>query len=338
MDDHPNAEQWRFIDNEPGERKAHPYKLGQALQQVWGEQADFNRLVKGFQTGVTDWLGTYLLGMLGSSKEVLETVGWKKHERHQASINRENLASDLADVTKYLLSAWQEFGFTEMEFLEALQSRSEIVRTRFTQQIFSPEHKRIIVTDLDGTGADFRTGFARFLGVSDTAGSLSMDVDLGIPYNQYAVSKDSFEMGGGYGTLPVYADWLALVKAEQRTGAAIFVATARPIERFKRIANDTVDWLNDQDLHPDTLLFGRDERVLALLEMAGSNEVLLLEDDPALALRAANAGIFVWLRAQPYNGAVRHPMVERWTSFPEFVPWDVISKWREQYAASKTAA
>lgn len=332
---HPGDAQWKYIDNSPGDRVAHPWKLGNALRQIWTEQQEFNRMVKSFQTEVDDWVGTYLLGMLGSSKEVLQAIGWKKHERHQPKINRENLASELADVTKYLLCVWQEFGFTEMEMLEALQSRSEVVRTLFMRQIFAPDCERIIVTDLDGTAADFRAGFAQWMKMEDHVRTLAVDVDLGIPYDRYAMLKDEFESTGGYAHLPVYSDWQWLVQEEKRKGAAIFVATARPTDHFRRIASDTKQWLDEQKIQPDTLLFGRDERIVSLLEMATHNEVLLLEDDPGLAMRAANAGIFVWLRAQPYNTGVKHPLIERWETFPWEVPWETIKGWREQYAKGK---
>jgi hypothetical protein len=60
------------------------------------------------------------------------------------------------------------------------------------------------------------------------------------------------------------------------------------------------------------LRIGHEDRLSrACALQAAGHPVLLWEDDPSLALRAAHTGISVLMRAQPYNFGVKHPNITR---------------------------
>jgi len=60
------------------------------------------------------------------------------------------------------------------------------------------------------------------------------------------------------------------------------------------------------------LYIGSDERVgFARTLQAQDCNVLMMEDDPTLALRAASSKIRVFLRDQPYNQGISHQYISR---------------------------
>lgn len=295
-------------------------------ERLWEAQRSYNDMVKSVQTDKPDWNEVYLLGLVGEVDEILRELKWKRqHAGRGISINRDNLADELADATKFILSLWQENGFTIEDMLTAVEIKTSVLEHRLRWEFFPPTSKHVIITDLDGTVANYRKGFNLWLGHEhehDIVRSLNGDLDQGMDWLQYNGLKEEFESSGGYATLPVYADAADLLTRETLRGTTVIVFTARPVSQFQRIRYDTHAWLRLFEIPADHVLFGREERLLALAKLAqNNNTVLLLEDDPVNAMRAANSGFKVYLKDQPYNQEVSHENISRHIEFPTRVNW-----------------
>lgn len=301
-------------------------ELGAELMRLWNAQAKYNEAIKAVQTEHADWPEVYALGLVGEVDEVLRASRWKRQQPgRRQRVDREALAEELADVTKYAICLWQEFGFILPDMLAAVGRKTQRLEMRLVNDWFPPEGTNVIVTDLDGTVADFRAGFAESVAIHDHVKTLAMDLDNGLGWDSYERTKANWEEGGGYADLPAYADAVDLLRGERTAGTWLMVVTARPGETIRRVWNDTEGWLWGQGIEPHALLMGRDERLVQLLRLAERrNKVLLLEDDPILAMRAAGAGFKVWLRDQPYNAAIEHANISRFTTFPVVVPWEAV--------------
>ncbi|MCK4829100.1 hypothetical protein KA005_75955, partial [bacterium] len=90
--------------------------------------------------------------------------------------------------------------------------------------------------------------------------------------------------------------------------AYIIAHTARPWQQYYRIWGDTWEWIAEKGLPIDQLRVGSESRILLASYLGGDN-VLLLEDDPGLMLRAAHSGIRVVAREHPYNIGVKHEYI-----------------------------
>lgn len=299
--------------------------MGNLLRELWEAQQRYNSAIKAVQTEHASWPEVYSIGVIGELDEVLRASQWKYHHpgRHQR-VDRVALAEELADLTKYVLCFWQEFGFGLEDLITATMQKTVRLEKRLTNEWFPPEGTNVLVTDLDGTVADFREAFARHVRIKDNVVTLAMDLDNGLAWNRYQADKQAWEEAGGYATLNPYPDAVDLLKAEAGRGTHIMVITARPADTIRRVWADTEDWLAAQGIQYHSLLMGRDERLVQLLRLVDHrNKVLLLEDDPQLAERAAKAGIPVWMRAQGYNRQVpRQPHLTRWNHFPPRVDWE----------------
>lgn len=302
------------------------YVTGSELVRLWAAQKKYNDAIKAVQTEHASWPEVYVLGAMGELDEVLRATKWKYHKPgRKERVDREALSEELADLTKYVVSLWQEFGFGIPEMLAAIGRKTQRLEHELTNNWFPPEGVNVIVTDLDGTVADFRKGYAAGGLAVDNVKTLAVDLDNGIKWDTYEAQKVAWEQAGGYAMLPAYADAVELLAREYDAGAYLLVVTARPAESIRRVVRDTEEWLREYGVNYSALLMGRDERLVQLLRLTERrNKVLLLEDDPTLALRAASSGMKVWLRDQPYNATVEHPNISRYTTFPGRVDWETL--------------
>lgn len=295
-------------------------KMTGLLLEIWKQQREYNDKIKLLQPDIKTWNESYLLGIVSEVSELLDELKFKRHRRYTESVEPKNVRKELADLTKYCLCLWQEQGCTVMEVLDEIWDKGVELNSKLNAELLPPKNSNVIISDLDGTIADFRKGFADWLGKEDRGGSLQFDLDNGMAFPEYEKLKTEFEREGGYATLPPYADGIRLLLREQAKGTVLFFTTARPVDRFQRIWKDTKDWLEAQGLDYSRLLFCGEERIFEMFRLEEhGNKVLLLEDNATIALRAHKAGKKVWVRIQPYNKDVSLPA---FAEFPSQVHWE----------------
>jgi phosphoglycolate phosphatase-like HAD superfamily hydrolase len=283
------------------------------LRDIWNEQEDYNRQVRARKPGSYEqWMEKYLLGVISEMNEVLDEINWKAH-RQGRSLDRVNLARELADLTKYVISLWEWSGFTWDDMLFRVHEKSVELQQQWKQDFtFTiPEGATVVITDIDGTLADYRKGFLQWLAEyhiedlpADNATTLMMEVDLGLSYPLYVKYKDEFEASGGYSVLPIYPDVAQTLQDLSISGVVILAYTARPARTFSRIWNDSWTWFmkNGVDTYIKELRIGKEQRVAKACELQeAGHRVVLIDDEPDTAIRASSAGIPVLLRKQPYN-------------------------------------
>ncbi len=271
------------------------------------------------------WTKTYLLGLVSEVDEVLREMRWKaQRSLEHVDPARENIAFELADLTKYVLSLWEVWGFTVEEIFSYCHKKSDLlerIREEDSQEI--PTGKLVIITDLDGTICDWRTSFREFIRdqgfdeISDSEDTLDIEISLGLGYNEYLVLKDKFESEGYYAFLYPYFDALNFLQRAKENDAIIISFTARPFHKHKRIWTDTWEWIDRMNAGISQLRSGSETRILFGKELSSTNRVVMLEDNPQLMLRAANAGLQVIARRHKYNDGVSHPLIKMIDSFDE---------------------
>lgn len=290
------------------------------MLKIWTEQQEHNERVQGIVCQSSqEWVVTFILGLISECDELLRAMQWKQHRKPYGTdltrSDKRNIAEELADVTKYVLCLWQQFGFDLADFLSFVDAKGELVAQLLRQEFEEPPPGTpILITDLDGTIANFRQGFIQWaldhdwlLGAPTVDhGTLQMDVELGVSYPQYHAWKRQFESSGGYYHLPAFADGISMIRAAQQLGAYIIAVTARPPD-LKRVWYDTWWWLKKMEIQPNQLLFHDSERVLVLSQYIKeelAHPVLVLEDDPSLVTRIAPICPVV-CRSASYNEFVR---------------------------------
>ena len=287
--------------------------------ELFMQQKKYNRKIRMAESRSSEeWTETYLLGLVSEVNEVLDGMQWKRH-RKMSGLKPDvtNLGYEFADLTKYILSLWELWGFSAEEVLEFVQQKSDTLDELYRQEFDPiPSDRLIVITDLDGTLGDWRKTFVFWAysahdisPLPDGSESLQLDSDLAMRYADYFKLKEEFESSGQYKHVLLYPDapdFLNWLKHE--FDAYIIAHTARPWQRYHRIWGDTWDWIKSNGLPIDQLRIGADARII-LASNIGGDDVLMLEDDPGLMLRAACSGVRVIARQHPYNSGVKHEKI-----------------------------
>lgn len=280
------------------------------LSKIWEQQKKYNQRI--FEAeGTTDpeyWSKQYLLGLTWQVGEILRGIRWKRNRNENGKkVVKLNILDEIADVLKFTISLAQAWGFAPDEVLNAVWEKGVLLDFKRAMEFRpAPVGRNIIVTDVDGTLADYRKSFLKWLqekGIEPAkeATSLLLDSALELEYPEYYKLKEEFEESGGYRTLTPYWDSVDALEAAHCFNWYIVATTARPNNVYKRIFQDTLYWFGTNNIPLDELHMVGDGRILLAHELAKNNHVVMLEDDPSLALRAAKSGLKVYLRRQIYN-------------------------------------
>jgi NTP pyrophosphatase (non-canonical NTP hydrolase) len=301
--------------------------MKQSLEKIFKDQILYNQLVRKIEhpDNYEYWMKQYLLGAISEVNEILQEINWKIHRRGKP-LNRNNLAMELADLTKFVFCMWEWSGYTSDDMLKFVQDKNEELASQWKQDfVFKvPPNSNVVICDLDGTIGDWRQAFQNWLnkeGVAsdyDSANTMAMEVDINIPFGIYSNLKEKFEAEGGYGDLPVYKDGVDTLKDLAALNTIVISYTARPAGSHSRIWLDSWRWFDKIGLGSiiSELRIGAEARITRAISLKiEGHKVVMFEDDPSLALRAANAGIHVIMRAHNYNAGVQHTHIERTNVF-----------------------
>lgn len=261
-----------------------------------------------------EWTKTYLLGLVSEVDEVLRELAWKRHRRNEIDLpNPSNIAYELADLTKYILSLWELWEFSAEDIITFCDQKSSLLEKMWFEDKEKINTDLVVITDLDGTVADWRTSFRKFLldrglGVrADRESTMNIEVEFSLGFDEYNSWKNEFESEGGYANLVPYYDAINFLRECKFSNNAYLIAfTARPFHKHKRIWSDTWKWINEFDLPISQLHSGSDSRIMFALDLMKNHKVIMLEDDPQLILRAAQNGIKVIAKNHSYNKGIEH--------------------------------
>lgn len=299
------------------------------LNRLWHAQVEYNKAIRSLEKpeNFEYWIKQYLLGLVSEVDEILYEINWKRHRRGTKLLNKHNLGRELADVTKYTLCLWEHAGFTVDEMLQLCWEKTVELNDQYAQEFafaLKP-NQPVVITDIDGTLGNWRKAFRDWLvdekhytPAEDASQTYVIEIDLQIPYRKYAELKEEFEATGGYRLLAPYPDTVEFLQEAESWGTAVIAYTSRPAFSHSRIWSDTWAWLQQigLDVVVKELVISAEGRISRACQLVEQGHlVVLLEDEPSWALRAANAGITVLLRDHPYNRGVMHENLVRVTTY-----------------------
>lgn len=146
----------------------------------------------------------------------------------------------------------------------------------------------IVVSDIDGTLAQYHETIAGFCGqYFDKAmpvmlydGTVPFRDYLGITQAQHRAMKLAYRQGGFKRFVPMYPGADELINDVRMLGAEVWVATTRPYQRLDNIDPDTQEWLRRNRIHVDGLLYGEDKYAQLVGTVNQDRIVACFEDLP----------------------------------------------------------
>jgi len=248
------------------------------------------------------------LGLYEEAGELTRDVThFKAHILKATTIERVNVADEAADVLKYLVAICQLYGVTDTDLYEAFMRKSAVVEDRARGERLELERNtRVVLCDLDNCIAD----------LSDWQNKLNK-AQGGAPMNNETVTlletlKEDFYRNGGFTKLPAIKGASEGTKELRRLGYKIVIITARPYWQYKRLYADTLQWLKENEIAYDLILFNKDKAEAIYEHILPARPAFFIEDREKHAVEVAGIGVPVLLLDWDYNRNMKpHPLISR---------------------------
>lgn len=272
---------------------------------VWGEQVDFNKLLREFPAADDQrraFIRDMVLNLMSEANELLGTTTWKSHRRQDRRPNREHQLEEVIDIFKIWLTIAQGLGFSADDLSQAYFRKSMVVRQRHSEEWVKHLTSPTWVLDIDNVLCDYIDGFCTWL--ADRAPLFAEKIhqvrklrmyfsgsEFGMTSAEWQGFKHEFRTTGQKRYLPVMEGAVEFVTRLRDAGYHIILLTSRPIDRYPNIYTDTLYWLNSVGLSYDWLWWASDkgERLIdsnALRYITG-----VVDDDERFVKQFAGLGL-----------------------------------------------
>lgn len=239
------------------------------------------------------YMDELLLGLNEEATELARELRRKPHVVRQERGHTGNAAEEVVDVLKYTLAIAHLAGMTPERLVQRFHAKTMDVEQKFKQYRVELEGRRVFVTDLDSCVADLTKFFEATGGQYGhaTAGTLSTEERKAEWYAQ-----------GGFKTLDPIEGAKDVLMMAQNAGCLIAVVTARPVWEHARVRPDTVQWLRDQGIPCDILLFNKDKWDAVHQSILPAKVVAFVEDRDKHVMELVGHNVKpVLLMDQPWN-------------------------------------
>lgn len=240
-------------------------RLSEIFRRQYDQQNEINGRLPEGRNEQRALAKEYCLNLHGEVEQYLQGMSYRSF----LPVNewpRSTRVLDVVDMFKYVIAiAWTE-GISARELFEAFEMKTKMVSERFSRGVLT---SKIAGFDIDGVLAVYEDWW------TETGGD-----------------ETPFIESGGMLTLkpmPYAKELLSYLKDD---GWSIVLVTARKVQRYTRIEQDTHDWLQANEIPYDVVLYGYDK--MASIKPFGQEFKFFVEDNPKHALDVASAGIQVY--------------------------------------------
>ena len=293
------------------------------LEEIWEDQKKFNSNFVEYE-GLTDkekvkYLKEYGLLMIDEIMELIRETNWKGHRKDKVHTIDSNIKEEWIDVFKYWLCIGNLMGYSPEDFIEEYKRKSSVVEQRYKQERqLDFKSNKIVGVDIDGVLADYPECFIDF--INDKVGTDFKAKELN-QYNLYEAITDiptevmkelkhEFRKSGKLkkvGILPGAKEFLQRLKDKDYR---IILLSARPYKKYRRIFADTKEWLKENDLAHDAILWGED-KLNRMIREFGEKSVKFFVEDNLKNANSISKSTKVYLLNKSYNQGVLSENVVR---------------------------
>lgn len=151
-------------------------------------------------------------------------------------------------------------------------------------------NKNVAVIDIDGVLADYRLGLLYWIrqSVPSLASKANWHLSrpetwidhttMDVPYRQWLDTLEMFRMSGGKQSIPLHEGAVELLNRLKEDGREIILLTSRPIDIYSNIYRDTVEWLRNNNLNHDAILWSKSKAEM-IYKMRLTDKVIFAIDD-----------------------------------------------------------
>lgn len=293
------------------------------IQELLAHQKAFQTQRKKFDgINQTEDTKEIILWMHTELSELLEALNVKVYSKDIPSPSESNVKDNIIDLFKFNLMLMNEWGMDSDEVVEEFYRKSRVIEQKWTQaQDVVLQDGNCICIDIDGVLCDLISTWKEFLnfqGISPVRENQELldfseylDDDHRLKYD---LLKSEFRSSGRKRNALVYPTVSDTIK-ELSKKYQILIVSARPVDKYRRMYADTIEWLEMANIKYDSLIFESKKRDWVLKHQ--EKIVFCVEDDPNQALSLANVGIQTFLIDREYNMGITHENITRIKDFKE---------------------
>ena len=171
---------------------------------------------------------------------------------------------------------------------------------------------KIVALDIDGVLAEYPQHWINW--VCSKKNNFYCFSDLkqmkdNIPYSEYLQLKEEYRLSGEKINISEIEGAREFANKLTEKGYFIILLTARPVDKYPKVLEDTLQWLKKHQIHYDWFFMGKDKWSQVLKYFPTLQ--FLIEDNAFIANEVAKFGYRVYLLDNKYNQQPLHKTVIR---------------------------
>lgn len=183
------------------------------------------------------------------------------------------------------------------------------------------ETEKICSLDIDGILNYYPEPWVNFLNskLCTNFSSLNEAKDT-VPYQVYKNIKYEYRESGVKATLQIRPEAVELTRVLKASGFLILIITSRPFSEHKSLHKQTTDWLANNGIQYDGIVFGLDKYIEVLQK--APNLRFLADDHRYYCNLVSRWGYQTYLLDNPYNQGALHPNCTRVYNLLEIIDYE----------------
>jgi uncharacterized HAD superfamily protein len=262
------------------------------LEKIWKDQKEFNKNFIDYENMIekekVEQLKEYSLMLIDEVMELVRETNWKAHRKDNRYMINSNVKEELIDIFKYWLSIGLIWDLDVESFIEEYHRKSSVVEQRFKQEKqLNFKSNKIVGVDIDGVLADYPGCFIEY--INQKVGT-NFKVENLTQYNIYEAIKDiptnimkelkhEFRKSGELKNVGVFPGAKVFLNTLRNKDYKIVLLSARPYKKYRRIFADTQEWLSENGLVHDAILWDEDKMDRLIREFGEDNVEFFIEDN-----------------------------------------------------------
>lgn len=287
-------------------------KMKDKFKKVYENQFEFNKKFLKDQgldidnlskKDFVDRFKDYSLHLIKEITEAINTLNFKMHRIENKEDIKSNTTEELIDCLKFLLGLFNLCNVDYDNFVHEYWRKTNVVEQRYIQ-----EHRldallnnsNVVALDLDGVLCQYPMPWVNYINLTlnrlfDSLLEVKKEVDV-VTYEK--LKSDYRQCGIKKSNKPV-KDASKLTILLKRYGYHIVVLTSRPYKKYYRLYADTLEWLNNNDIKYDTILFD-EQKNITIVKMIPKLK-FMVEDNVDYANDIASLNYKVYLISSEIN-------------------------------------
>jgi len=237
--------------------------------KIWNDQLEFNK--KFFNDMSLDvsnlsvedkikWSKEFILHVEQELHDLIDCLPhWKMHYKnneHDKTLIKSNMKEEYIDALKYMMGLGHVLDISYKDVVNVYEAKTEVVKQKYEQnrQIENLRNEEVVVFDIDGVINNYPDCFVDWVNINKKTSFKSLgNIKCQMNIEEYEKTKEEYRLSGDKRFQPINVDTVETITKLKSLRYKIVLYTVRPVNTYKRIYSDTLQWLNTNNIRFDSI-------------------------------------------------------------------------------------